>query len=229
MTAPPAYDAFLSYNSLDHAIVAQVTTELENRKCTCFIDRKYLQPGRDWVEALERALSGSRSVAMFISPHEMGRWQQRERAWALDQFAARSDFPVIPVLLPGCEPPLGFMKQLMWIDLRNDPADPDQLDALAAAIKGEIVNREGKPEPRAMICPYRGLLAFREEDADFFFGRQEYTDKRGDCRFNQPLNPALTLGSRYIAAAGENCWRKAGTAAGSGGVGWRRPSIGRKP
>ena len=156
--------------------MGQVTKELENRKCTCFIDRKYLQPGRDWVEALERALSGSRSVAMFIGPHEMGRWQQRERAWALDQLAGRSDFPVIPVLLPGCEPPLGFMKQLMWIDLRNDSADSTQLDALAAAIRGETVNRDGKPEPRAMICPYRGLLAFREEDADFFFGRQKYTD-----------------------------------------------------
>lgn len=33
-------------------------------------------------------------------------------------------FPVIPVMLPGCEPPLGFMKQLMWIELRDNPADP---------------------------------------------------------------------------------------------------------
>lgn len=177
MTTTPAYDAFFSYNSLDHAIVERVAKELGIRQCKCFVDRWYLQPGRDWVEALERALSSSRSVAMFIGPHEMGRWQQRERAWALDQLAGKSDFPVIPVLLPGCEPPLGFMKQLMWIDLRNDPADPSQLDALAAAIRGEIVNHDGKPEPRAMICPYRGLLAFREEDADFFFGRQEYIDE----------------------------------------------------
>lgn len=27
-----------------------------------------------------------------------------------------------------------------------------------------------------MIRPDRGLLAFREEDADFFFGRQKYTN-----------------------------------------------------
>lgn len=176
MTAKQTYDAFLSYNSLDHAIVERVANELGTRQCRCFVDRWYLQPGRDWVEALERALSSSRSVAMFIGPHEMGRWQQRERAWALDRLAGATDFPVIPVLLPGCEPPLGFMKQLMWIDLRNDPADPAQLDALSAAIRGETVKREGRQEPRANICPYRGLLAFREEDSEFFFGRQKYTD-----------------------------------------------------
>lgn len=174
MPTPSAYDAFLSYNSLDHVVVERVAKELGARQCKCFVDRWYLQPGRDWVEALERALSSSRSVAMFIGPHEMGRWQQRERAWALDQLAGRSDFPVIPVLLPGCKPPLGFVKQLMWIDLRNDPTDTSQLDALAAAIRGETVNRDGEPEPRAMICPYRGLLTFREEDADFFFGREVY-------------------------------------------------------
>ena len=79
MPSPPVYDAFLSYNSLDHAIVEQVAKELGNRQCKCFVDRWYLEPGRDWVDALERALSSSKSAAIFIGPHGMGRWQQRER------------------------------------------------------------------------------------------------------------------------------------------------------
>jgi len=32
----------------------------------------------DWVVALEQALNDRRAVAIFISPHGMGRWQQRE-------------------------------------------------------------------------------------------------------------------------------------------------------
>ena len=134
------------------------------------------QNGHSFVEAF--FFAGSRSVAVFIGPHEMGRWQQRERAWALDRLAEHDDFPVVPVLLPGCEPPLGFMKQLTWIDLRDDPTGEAKLDALAAAIVGERVGLDGEPEPRAMVCPYRGLLAFREEDADFYFGRDVYRDKR---------------------------------------------------
>ena len=174
MTDKQKYDVFLSYNSLDHVYVERVAKELKARHCESFIDRWYLTPGHDWVVALERALQASRSVAIFLGPHEMGRWQQRERAWALDQLAGREDFPVIPVLLPGCEPPLDFLKQLMWIDLRTDPASGTQLDALANAIRGDRVDLNGQLQPRSMICPYRGLMPFREEDADFFFGRDLY-------------------------------------------------------
>ena len=181
------YDVFLSYNSLDHAIVEQVAKELQARQCSSFIDRWYLKPGHDWVVALEHALQASRAVAVFLGPHEMGRWQQRERAWALDQLAAEEDFPVIPVLLPGCRPPLGFMKQLMWIDLRSDPTSAKELEALAAAIRGDRVDLDGQPNPRATICPYRGLLAFREEDADFLFGRDKYLKQLLDLVQRQTL------------------------------------------
>ncbi len=176
MTTPPVHDAFLSYNSLDHAIVERVAKELATRQCKCFVDRWYLQPGRDWIEALERALSSSRAMAMFIGPHGMGRWQQRERAWGQNREVEVETYSFIPVLLPGCEPPLGFMKNFMWVDLRDNPADLRQLDALAAAIRGEPVNPDEAPLRREAICPYRGLLAFREEDSEFFFGRQKYTD-----------------------------------------------------
>jgi TIR domain len=101
---------FLSYNSLDRAVVERVAKELNQRKCSCFIDRWYLLPGRDWVEALERSLAESQSVAVCVGPHDIGRWQQRERAWALDRQVADPEFAVIPVLLPGGEPPLGFLR-----------------------------------------------------------------------------------------------------------------------
>ncbi len=36
-------------------------------------------------------------------------------------------------------------------------------------------------------CPYRGLFAFREEDAQFFFGREAFTDKLLEAVQNKPL------------------------------------------
>ena len=40
---------------------------------------------------------------------------------------------------------------------------------------------------RASICPYRGLLHFREEDAPFFFGREAAIDKLVDAVQRQPF------------------------------------------
>ena len=38
------------------------------------------------------------------------------------------------------------------------------------------VNWDGRA-PADMPCPYRGLLAFRKEDAHFFFGREALTER----------------------------------------------------
>jgi hypothetical protein len=160
--------------------VLKIAGELQKRGCSCFFDPWYLEPGRNWVAALERALAASRSVAVFVGSGEMGRWQQREVTWALDRQAGDPQFAVIPVLLPDCEPPLGFLRQLMWIDLQENPADAAQLDRLAAAIRGEPVAGDGQRQPQANICPYRGLLCFREEDTAFFFGRDTYIQQLAD-------------------------------------------------
>jgi hypothetical protein len=94
-------------------------------------------------------------------------------AWLLDRQAEAGRFPVVPVLLPGCEPPVGFLKQLMWLDLRQRSISEEDLDAWLAIVRGE--GTIPRKEPGATICPYRGLLFFREEDAPFFFGRDKYT------------------------------------------------------
>ena len=103
-------------------------------------------------------------------------WQQREMNMALERQAKESDFPVIPLLLPSSDPVLGFLGQNTWVDFRTTPDDPKLITILAAAIRGEFPGpdaREWIQETVATVCPYRGLLYFREEDAPFFFGRGE--------------------------------------------------------
>jgi hypothetical protein len=83
-------------------------------------------------------------------------------------------FPVIPVLMPGCEnPPTGFLQLLTWIDLSKAVSilqQPDSLALLRAAFRGEVI---AAPTIRAQVCPYKGLEPFREEDAPFFCGRDD--------------------------------------------------------
>src|SRR6516164_1191283 len=119
-----SYDLFLSYNSADHGIVTEVEHKLADAGLkVLFLDGRNLLIGRGWRPMLEEALGSSKAVAIFVGAGEMGSWQQREVEIALDLQSRSADFPVIPVLLPGCEPPLGFLGQLTWVDLRSQTLD----------------------------------------------------------------------------------------------------------
>src|SRR6202048_4060887 len=119
----------------------------------------------------------------------MGSWQQREVDVVLDLQSRDANVPVIPVLLPGCEPPLGFLRQLTWVDLRIQTLDLG-IPILAKAVRGEAPGpdlQKHLDSVRASICPYRGLLHFREEDAPFFFGREAAVDKLTTAVQSQPF------------------------------------------
>src|SRR6516164_8586504 len=169
-----SYDIFLSYNSEDHAVVEEIARKLRDEGLEPFLDRWYLAPGARWRSKLEDTLSSCKAVAIFVGPSEMGSWQQREVDVALDLQSRSPNLPVIPVLLPGCEPPLGFLRQLTWVDLRIQTLDRG-IAILIKAARGEPPGPDLQKDldsVRASICPYRGLLHFREEDAPFFYGRE---------------------------------------------------------
>jgi len=175
---PSDFDVFLSYHWRDHAQVEDLARRLREQKLTVFLDRWYLTPGQSWPKALEATLAHCRAVAVCIGQGEMGPWQQREQYLALERQVAAErhgqSFPVIPVLLPGAEPPLGFLSQNTWVDLRARVDDPVLLITLVRAVYGQPPGPDTQDTVRetlANICPYRGLLYFREEDAPFFFGR----------------------------------------------------------
>ena len=102
------YDVFLSYHSRDIARVSALAKKLQDyHDLKVFFDRWNLTPGQTWFRTLEHALSACGAVAVCVGPGEMGPWQQREMYSALDRQAKETGFPVIPILLPGAEPPLG--------------------------------------------------------------------------------------------------------------------------
>src|SRR5262245_3001795 len=154
------YDAFLSYNWRDHEAVEQVASSLQKRDLRVFLDRWYLPAGIPWVRILEDSIGSCRAVVVFVGAHGLGNWQQRESNLALTRQAADGTFPVIPVLLPGAEPPLGFLSQNTWLRFPSRPDDDTFLETLAAAILGGELPREVQERllaALASVCPFRGL------------------------------------------------------------------------
>lgn len=168
------YEVFVSYSRADQAVAGRLNDWLRAQGVRTFYDRHELAPGLPWVAALERAIDASASVAILVGPQGIGNTQQYEVELALVRQAADRSFPVVPVLLPGCDnPPVGFLQLLTWADLRSgsDGLDcPAELQAMLAAIRREPV---GSAAIRGTICPYMGLEAFREQDAPFYCGRDD--------------------------------------------------------
>jgi len=174
MASGDAYDVFVSYARSDEAAAADLNRWLCAQGLRTFFDRSGLRPGLHWVPALEDAIGRSKAVAILVGKHGLGNTQQYERELALVRQTGDAAFRVIPVLMPGCDsPPTGFLQLLTWVDLSKGPSvfqQTDSLAALRAALRGEPV---AASSIRALICPYRGLEPFREEDASFFCGRDD--------------------------------------------------------
>jgi tetratricopeptide (TPR) repeat protein len=178
---PSARDLFLSYNSSNRDVVVKVRHALASRGISTFYDRDDLSPGRSWFDELEAAMQQAYGVAVFIGKEGLGTIQRREVQFALTRQAieekAGGTFPVIPVVLERADPDAvsGFLALNTWIDLRRGIEDTLALDSFVNAVR----RQSGSPrqKPTVAVCPYRGLNAFREEDAFLFFGRQEFSAK----------------------------------------------------
>jgi hypothetical protein len=180
--ANETYDVFVSYSRADWRHAAEIDSVLRARGLRSFFDRRNLMPGLPWVRALEQAIGASKAVIVLIGPRGLGNTQQYERDLALFRQSREPTFPVVPVILPETttDRPFDFLQILMWIDFSHVVKVSDatgELERLLAVVQGAPTTGE---EVRAApaICPYRGLDAFREEDAAFFFGRGSANDPK---------------------------------------------------
>jgi formylglycine-generating enzyme required for sulfatase activity len=161
--------------------VERVARALQGRGRTVYVDRWYLPPGQPWPQALEQVLLRCGAVATFLGPYGMGDWQRQETYLALDRQKREGGFPVIPVLLAGADPALDFLSLNTWVDLRETELDhPVSIEILDAALCGQPPGHDLQQRVAATlatVCPYRGLLSFREEDSAFFFGKEEVSGR----------------------------------------------------
>jgi WD40 repeat protein/energy-coupling factor transporter ATP-binding protein EcfA2 len=176
--ADDTYDVFVSYSRADGRHATEIDSVLRDKGLKTFFDRRNLAAGLPWVRALEQAIGAAKAVIVLIGPRGLGNTQQYERELAFVRQTRDPAFPIVPVILPEttADLPFDFLQILTWIDFsrvtRVSDA-PETFEQLLTAVHGGKTPAEG---PREAICPYRGLDAFREEDAAFFFGRGSADD-----------------------------------------------------
>jgi hypothetical protein len=172
-------DVFISYSRADWRHAADIDSILREKGLKSFFDRRNLNPGLPWVRALEQAIGAAKAAVVLIGPHGFGNTQQYERELAIFRQSRDPEFLVVPVLLPDTrDPPFTFLQVITWIDFSQVAKVSDarvELERLLCAVRGGTTPGT---EVRDAICPYRGLDAFREEDAAFFFGRGSADDPK---------------------------------------------------
>jgi WD40 repeat protein len=121
-------------------------------------------------------VGASSACVVLVGREGLGDWAREGLAAAKELSGRDRAFRKVLALLPGgpepVDPSLAFLATNPWIDLRAGVVDPQGVDDLIRVLRGADVG-PGLVTAPADVSPYRGLEAFREEDADLFFGREE--------------------------------------------------------
>jgi len=172
-----SFDIFLSHASREKPFVERVAERLKRARLEPWLDAWQLVPGADWQAGLAEGLAASRSCAVFVGPGDLGAWENQEVGIALDRAATDPAFRLFLVLLPGLPEPFDaatlspFLRLRTWVDYRGGLEDERAFQALVSAINGLPLGPSVPIEAATDVCPYRGLEAFDEQHAEFFFGR----------------------------------------------------------
>lgn len=170
------YQVFLSYHEQDQQAVEEIANRLQDQYGMAPWLRAWsVVPGRITQEEQEKGLAQSQACAILIGQTGIQEWQQLEVYASIQQRveAEGSNFPVIPVFLPDC--PDNVKKNAPQMLRLYEPVtfvgldDEEALHRLACGIQGEP---PGPQAPANIPCPYPGLDAFREELAQYFYGRE---------------------------------------------------------
>ncbi|CAG0978003.1 phosphoinositide-3-kinase, regulatory subunit 4 [Geobacteraceae bacterium] len=165
---------FVSHSSKDHEIAKLFGEWLQGQGHTSyFLDfdpDKGIAPGKRWEDELYGHLRLCRAVIALLSPN----WLESKWCFAEVTQARAAGKPVFLALIAPC-PADGIFSDVQHVDLTMDPAEGFR--RLARGLKEVGIEPGEAFEWDPSRPPYPGLLAFEENDAAIFFGRDRDIQK----------------------------------------------------
>ncbi|MBD2100101.1 eIF2A-related protein, partial [Leptolyngbya sp. FACHB-261] len=198
-----AIEVFFSYAREDEALRDELAKHLSTLQregvITAWHDREIIAGG-ELDRELDQHLNTAQIILLlasadFFASDDLYNIQLKR---ALERHQA-GEARVIPVLLRPVDwenTPLGKLQPLprngepitRWTN--QDQAFLEVAQGIRRAVLWKAL-RARSGEQTALLCPYRGLFAFREEDAPFFFGREAFIGPLVEAVRTQPLVAVL--------------------------------------
>jgi len=160
---------FISHSSRDAAAAEEVLARLrEHGHRSVFLDfdpENGIPAGRDWEQELYRRLRACQAMIVLCSEHTMA------SHWCFAEITHAKSLgkQVFPVKIAPCEiNPILTSRQIL--DLTQD--EEETYDRLWRGLRAAGLDPANAFDWDGSRPPYPGLLAFQEEDAAVFFGRE---------------------------------------------------------
>lgn len=170
--------AFISYSRRDRSFAERLARDLSDAGLDVWIDFRQIHAGEMWQEEIFRGLQRSDMVIVALSPDAVGsQWVEREVNTAREQGKL-----IIPIMVVEALNEIRASAGLNWLQnvhfirfmSRYEEAFRELLDALPGK---RSVNAFDDVDPSKIPNPFKGLEAFQQTDARFFFGREELVRK----------------------------------------------------
>ena len=137
--AQQPFDVFLSHNSQNKPQVQEIAQKLKERKLKPWLDVEQIAPGQSFQDEIQKAISQSKSAAIFVGSQKLGSWQLFEMKGIM-QSCVENHTSVIPVLLPGIDQlpkELIFLKTFNWVSFSQKIDEEKALNDLEWGITGK--------------------------------------------------------------------------------------------
>ncbi len=169
---------FVSYSRRNKSFAERLARDLSDAGMEVWVDFRQIHGGEMWQEEIYRGIELSGIVIVCLSPPAVAsEWVQREIESARQQKKT-----IIPVMVENALGDLQTVESLRWLldvhfiqfEGRYEAAFPELLQALPGRRR---VGAYDVVDVAAIPNPFKGLEAFQQTDAHFFFGRERLIEK----------------------------------------------------